>query len=181
MERYYAKKFLRTQLKVNRSEISIKQSQCYQQSLQQFLSSTTLCGSYVVCYSPLHGEVDITGLAATFRCGLTRVAPHRQLTVHNYDSASEMSPYGFRQPVAEAPRLDDTDIGAVLLPGLAFDLRGARLGYGQGYFDRFLARLDKKVLKIGIVTTLVDAVPEETHDIAMTHLGFENEVIACVA
>ena len=50
----------------------------------------------------------------------------------------EKSPRGIPQPIADAPVAED-ETALVLMPGLAFDEKGNRLGYGGGYYDRFLA------------------------------------------
>jgi 5-formyltetrahydrofolate cyclo-ligase len=57
----------------------------------------------------------------------------------------------------------------VMVPGVGFDLRGARLGRGKGYFDRFLE--DREVLKIGLAWSeqIVDKIPVESHD---RHMDF---------
>lgn len=70
---------------------------------------------------------------------------------------------GFVQPVARE------DIDLVILPGVAFDLRKHRLGYGAGYYDRFLEFCKPTCAKIGIAYELqmVDEIPAEEHDIAM--------------
>ena len=62
------------------------------------------------------------------------------------------------------------DFDAVLIPMLAFDQRGHRVGYGKGYYDRFLARLDKRTCKIGLhlEPALTGAISDvNSRDIAM--------------
>ena len=65
-----------------------------------------------------------------------------------------------RRPI----RVDEIDI--VLVPGVAFDRRGHRLGHGHGYFDRFLARLPKATPTVGLAFQfqLLDRLPTATHD-----------------
>jgi len=65
----------------------------------------------------------------------------------------------------------------LLVPGVAFDKRGYRLGYGKGFFDRFLK--DFKGIKVGLCfeAQLVDKIPIETQDIAMDVLITEKKVI----
>ena len=57
----------------------------------------------------------------------------------------------------------------VVVPGLAFDRRGYRMGYGGGYYDRLLARLPSSVASLGLAygAQLVDAIPIEPHDLAV--------------
>lgn len=74
---------------------------------------------------------------------------------------------GLREPrpdVRRAARPDRLD--AVVLPGLAFDRRGARLGYGGGYFDRLLAEVGDSTIVVGVAydAQFVDELPSEPHD-----------------
>ena len=58
------------------------------------------------------------------------------------------------------------DIDAVLIPIVAFDGLGMRLGYGKGYYDRFLSTLPKKVKRLGLAFSIqeVDEIPRMSHD-----------------
>ena len=69
---------------------------------------------------------------------------------------------------------------AVIVPGLAFDRRGHRLGRGAGVYDRFLATLAPHTLRIGVIpdAQLVDALPTEPHDVPMHLVVTEKRVIA---
>ncbi|MBT8241527.1 MAG: 5-formyltetrahydrofolate cyclo-ligase, partial [Acidimicrobiia bacterium] len=78
--------------------------------------------------------------------------------------------YGYRQPVGDSPVIPDSYVSAVLVPALAFDRTGNRIGFGAGYYDRLLARL-RNALSIGVADLVVDeALPAESFDIPMTHL-----------
>lgn len=71
------------------------------------------------------------------------------------------------EPAPQCPPLEDTGrIDAVILPGSVFDLRGGRLGYGGGYYDRFLGGEAPQALRIGVAfeAQVVDEVPLEPHD-----------------
>jgi 5-formyltetrahydrofolate cyclo-ligase len=59
----------------------------------------------------------------------------------------------------------------IIVPALAVDLRGVRLGRGAGYYDRSLAEVDNDIPLIAVVNDeeLVRALPDDPHDIRMTH------------
>ena len=61
------------------------------------------------------------------------------------------------------------DVDLVLVPGVAFDRRGHRLGHGLGYFDRFLSRLPKTIPTVGLAyrCQLLDRLPVASHDHAV--------------
>ena len=78
--------------------------------------------------------------------------------------------FGVLEPTSQARypvRVRDVDL--VLVPGLAFDRRGHRLGHGHGYFDRFLARVPKTTPTVGLAFRfqLLDRLPTAAHDHAV--------------
>lgn len=72
---------------------------------------------------------------------------------------------GVKCPSAWTP-LDVDALDIVLVPGIAFDTRGGRLGRGGGFYDRFLARLHARTLTVGVsdARRIVEIVPMEAHD-----------------
>jgi len=82
---------------------------------------------------------------------------------------------GIREPTGLAA--DPSIVDAVVVPGLAFDLRGWRLGQGGGHYDRLLPRIGD-ALRIGVAFTcqVVPQVPRDAHDIAMDLLVTERSV-----
>jgi 5-formyltetrahydrofolate cyclo-ligase len=84
----------------------------------------------------------------------------------------ERHPLGFWQPHAEAPPVDPGAVELVLVPGLAFDALGHRLGYGAGHYDRLLPTLPPGIPLIGVAIDplRVARLPYEAHDVRMTHL-----------
>lgn len=75
--------------------------------------------------------------------------------------------WGIPEPRPEALRpLDPKTLDLVLVPGVGFDRQGYRLGYGGGYYDRFLRRLAPGCLCVGLAFSLqvVDELPREHHD-----------------
>lgn len=84
---------------------------------------------------------------------------------------------GVREPV-DADPLDARQLDVVLVPGLGFDRSGHRLGWGAGFYDRFLAALPDGVLRCGLAfqCQLMDALPHQDHDIAVDALITEGEI-----
>ena len=70
-------------------------------------------------------------------------------------------------------------IGLVIVPGIAFDRRGNRIGFGKGFYDRFLKKLPESAVKAGVCleSQLVPSIPAGKHDIKMDYLITEKAVI----
>ncbi len=135
-------------------------------------------GGMIVSYDALPGEVDPEPVLINRghdSWALTRTPPSGELTVNVVTAGLERHRFGFRQPVAGAPAVPDREVGAILVPGLAFDRRGVRLGHGAGYYDRLLARFTGRIPLIGVgpTTMIVPRLPREDHDIPLTHLVTE--------
>lgn len=86
-------------------------------------------------------------------------------------------------PEPSSPRLADTAaIGAALIPGVAFDRWGGRIGYGAGIYDRLLLQLPPQVLRIAVAfeaQVSPEAVPQERHDVKMDFLITEQRWFDC--
>ncbi len=91
---------------------------------------------------------------------------------------------GILEPSAEhgAVRCDDlSTIDLILVPGLAFDRPGNRLGYGGGYYDRLLAEIDAPKVGLAFAVQIVADLPIEPHDCRVDFIVTEQEVISCRA
>ncbi len=109
----------------------------------------------IMGFCSINNEVDLQNLLLLLQGWgktilLPRVAQNRTLEAVEYTSPEKLikSSYGIMEPEGEAFPLRDIDV--VLLPGLVYDARGYRLGYGAGYYDRFLPRLRKDTFLCGV-------------------------------
>lgn len=75
--------------------------------------------------------------------------------------------------------IDPAELELILTPGLAFDRAGGRIGFGAGYFDRFLARCRGTFVALALDAQLVERVPMEAHDVYMHRIVTETGVIDC--
>jgi 5-formyltetrahydrofolate cyclo-ligase len=77
--------------------------------------------------------------------------------------------------------VDPASIDTVLIPGSVFDVTGGRLGYGGGFYDRFLSNSAPQATRIGLAFSrqLVDRVPMEPHDQYMDFLVTEEQIFDC--
>lgn len=91
-------------------------------------------------------------------------------------------PWGLMEPVIEKTQeVRVEDIEVFVIPGIAFDSKGHRIGWGKGYFDRFLKKLASDQLKIGLAfeVQLAPLLEIEPHDEKVDVLITENRVIYC--
>lgn len=74
------------------------------------------------------------------------------------------------------------DLDAIIVPGLVFDLQGYRIGYGGGYYDRFLGSLSRKKSTLSLAfpfQVVEEELPKEAYDIPVDFLVTSEQCIAC--
>lgn len=83
-------------------------------------------------------------------------------------SQLQSAAFGLMEPGPEATTLDPKQLDLIVVPGVAFDEKGYRLGHGAGYYDRFLSKTTNS-FKLGLAYDfqIVVKVPVENHDIGM--------------
>lgn len=94
----------------------------------------------------------------------------------------EPGPLRIPQPPRDAIALSTSDVEVVFVPGVAFDVRGGRIGYGKGVYDRLLRLLRPNTLKVALAFNCQvqrDALPLEDHDIRMDYIITEESWIDC--
>ncbi len=135
----------------------------------------------VLSYLSMDDEVDLNRINDLERCriAITRTPGDGPLSMHELQSDRlERHRLGFDQPTEDSPTIEISDVDVVLVPGLAFDRRGNRLGRGAGYYDQLLSGLAPGVVTIGITVDelVVDAIPTEVHDQRVAWIATESGV-----
>ncbi len=105
----------------------------------------------------------------------------RELTLHAVSTIAELREglFGIREPQAEVcPLVRIEDLDAALVPGLAWDRAGRRLGRGAGYYDRLLAAPPWRAFRCGLFFAVqeVDLVPTDPWDVRLDAVITEKEV-----
>lgn len=105
----------------------------------------------------------------------------KTLTFYNISDFNELSPgySGIFEPNVHKDLLiiEKDTIDLLLVPGLYFDLAGYRIGFGGGYYDRYLTDFKNNTVSILSDEQLVDSILPEKHDLAVDYLITENGLI----
>lgn len=140
----------------------------------------------VSAYLALPDEVDVAPLFKRlpgWRWVLPRVEPNRGMTFRDRDVPREVHDLGMEQPVDTGNPIPLHEIDVFLVPGLAFDSTGARVGRGGGYYDRALAerRTDTDAIGVTLDERVIVSIPVCGHDQRVDWLATEGGVRECSA
>jgi 5-formyltetrahydrofolate cyclo-ligase len=163
-----------------------------QAAAQALLGLPELMGARVFsAYVPTRGELDVSSLveqrvAAGATVVYPRVAAERpRLRFHVVVGETPMAvgAFGIFEPPADAPEIPAEAIDVVLVPGLAFDTQGRRLGYGGGYYDELAQRLRAHgrgfLVGIGFDFQLIDRCPTGGADATLDCIVTDARVVRC--
>jgi 5-formyltetrahydrofolate cyclo-ligase len=138
---------------------------------------------------PFHNEWDTTALVrAALEAGKTIAVPRvdkdaRMLELHQITDLARDVGLGYRsipEPLPDCPRIARDEIDFVVVPGVAFDCEGRRLGYGGGYYDRLLPLLSPRAPRVAgaFDVQIVDRVPVGPNDIAIDGVVTESRALS---
>ena len=141
--------------------------------------------STVMAYSSIGSEVGTReiiaeALAAGKKVLLPKVARGKIVACEFEGSSTKLSKksseFSIPEPV-NCKRVKEGTIDLVLVPGVAFDSYGHRLGYGKGFYDEFLKRTRADKIGLAFELQIVGKVPFEAHDVRMDRVATEKRVI----
>jgi 5-formyltetrahydrofolate cyclo-ligase len=103
------------------------------------------------------------------------------IEIFRINSMAELSVgyHGILEPIDNCIAVNSEDLDLILMPGAAFDRQGGRLGYGMGYYDRFLANMNSYVDKIALAYDfqVLEKVPMEERDVRINGIITNKEVV----
>ncbi|WP_350335170.1 5-formyltetrahydrofolate cyclo-ligase [Coralliovum pocilloporae] len=139
-------------------------------------------------YWPIRSEIDPRAMTEALRAdgkviALPAVLDKTTIDFRRWQSEADLVDAGFGT-FAPGDHAETIYPDVILAPMVGFDRRGIRLGYGGGYYDRYVERLinmDKRPLLVGIAHSCqeVERVPNEVYDIALDCVVTEKEFIIC--
>lgn len=106
----------------------------------------------------------------------------KKLTFQLLSSFAELEKvyFGLYEPRIESTSpVDRSQMDLILVPGLAFSRSGGRLGFGGGYYDRFLTGYSGRTAALAFSEQLIAELPTEPHDLPVQRIITEQEVIVC--
>ncbi len=100
--------------------------------------------------------------------------------IKDFENGIQYGAYNIREPKPNcSPEINIKDIDVVIVPAVAYDINGFRLGYGGGFYDRFLENIREDAVTIGIAFDLqiFNKVPKEPHDAQLDYIITESRII----
>ena len=150
-------------------------------NLEQYKKSKT-----IMFFVSFNNEVNTHDMIKEALKNKTVVVPkvwHKEIepsVIIDFDNLLPSDKFGILEPI-ETMKIAYKNIDLVLVPGIVFDKNGHRIGYGFGYYDKFLKKVSKAI-KIGVAFDfqVVDRIPIEMHDVSVDLIVTEKGIIECI-
>ncbi len=133
-----------------------------------------LIGKKVCTYMPLKNEIDINNCFDNVKELFTTYVNQNGVSITTLKKPFEINKYGVLQPLINT---NEKTIDIFIVPGVAFDITGNRLGRGVGFYDKLLAKFPNSI-KIGIAheSNILDTIPFEAHDVKMNKIVTSSKI-----
>ncbi len=130
----------------------------------------------IASYSPFNNEVNPNlYLYSAYFPKVKRDSMYMCLSTNGFIKGFK----NIKEPFGMCRKTTKKEIDAVVVPGIAFDKRGYRVGYGKGFYDKFLKEF--KGIKIGVAfdCCITEKIDNEKHDVAVDYVVSEKRSIVC--
>ena len=182
------KSAIRQQMKAKRLQMPEHQKLEYEKKIFINITSSEIYQSaqLLFTYVSTEREVDtrqiiMDALSAGKRVAVPRILPQtEQMEFCLIDGLQELTvgAMGILEPKQGIQIATDFHNSICLVPALCFDKKGHRLGYGKGYYDRFLNEYSAKTVGLCFSSNLLDAVPQDEFDISVKIIVTEEQVLS---
>lgn len=189
MYKQFDKNLIRKEILTKRKALTAEWIDSFERSVfSRFISSEAFLSSKVIMlYMDFRNEVPTKlMIEATIKAGKKLILPltdsnfhiipyeipvgEKEITEVTIEKYFITSSLGIREPNPSlCPKADPLTIDFIIVPGVAFDQEGNRLGYGKGCYDRFLPKLNPNALKLGLAYDfqILKNIPHEQTDIKL--------------
>jgi 5-formyltetrahydrofolate cyclo-ligase len=182
---------LRRQLLAQRARLAPADMARYSTAIATYVCALpAFCNSQtVMVYMALPQEVQTMPIIAHARQARKRIAvpvvrAQELVAVALSEDPAQLrrGRFGILEPSGTPSIIPPQEIGCIVVPGVAFDRCGGRLGFGKGYYDRFLGQLPATTYRCGLAfgIQVVPCVPQAPHDICMHGIVTEQGCIPCL-
>ena len=148
-------------------------------SLPEFQRAENILFFYSIWHEPDTHEMMRRALEQKKTVALPRTYPKGVMTARRIKNLEELSPskFGIPEPLESAMVLEPEELDLIVVPAIAFDREGYRLGHGAGYYDIYLPKTKAFTCGITRERMMVSHVPREAHDVRINCIVTEDNVL----
>ena len=179
------KSYIRKAILEKRSKVSVKEVKSLSQKIRTSLFSLKEYKSAkaVMFYVSFNKEVSTremikealkTKTVIVPKCVKNEIAPYAIKSIEELKKGT----LGILEPKTKNI-FPKEKIDLIIVPGIAFDKRGFRIGYGKGYYDRFLKNLKAKKIALAFEFQVIKKVPENEKDVPVDMVVTEKRIVEC--
>ena len=173
---------IRKKILKKRKENYFKNLSINKNKFLKFLKNIKLNNKIIGGYYPYNYEIDVLKILKllekkNYKISLPKIRKKKQMNFFewSFDEPLSISKYGIPEPISKKIIYPDV----LIMPLVAFDDKLNRLGYGGGYYDRYLAKAlkKKKIIKTGIAYSFqkLQKIPRNKYDIRLDHIVTEEK------
>ncbi|MBA2873481.1 5-formyltetrahydrofolate cyclo-ligase [Thermaerobacillus caldiproteolyticus] len=184
------KKTIRQQMKARLQQLTDEQKQAYDKEIARNLYALPLWQNATTIGITISRGIEVNTkpiIEKAWQAGKAVAVPKcdpvtKTMRFREICSFSQLESVYFDlwEPIAAVTReVAADDIDVMIVPGICFSRNGYRIGYGGGYYDRYLQHFSQTTISLAYTFQVIDDIPSEPHDIPVQQIITNDEVIVC--